>query len=173
MVFPPVALPDGAVMPVVVVTPPHNVAMAAFTVTGIVASTILQPSIPAVYIILQVPADTPVTNPEPFTVAIPVLSLDQTPAPVTVLPEGNVLLTDGKGLLIHNVVVPPTVEVEDPLTPILNIDELIADDDVTAVLGQLPTGALATNERIWEVTGPVLVCTSFVEAVGALLPVQV
>jgi hypothetical protein len=106
-------------------------------------------------------------------VAIPVFELDQTPELVTVIPEGNVLLTDGKGLLIHNVVVPPTVEVEDPLTPILNIDELIADDDVTAVLGQLPTGALATNERIWEVTGPVLVCTSFVEAVGALLPVQV
>ncbi len=173
MVFPPVALPDGAVMPVVVVTPPHNVPMAAFTVTGIVASTMLQPSIPAVYIILQVPAATPVTNPEPFTVAMPVLSLDQTPAPVTVLPEGNVLPTEGNGLLIHNVVVPPTVEVEDPLTPKLNIAELIADDDVTAVLGQLPTGALATNERIWEVMGPVVVCTSLVEADGALLPVQV
>ena len=122
---------------------------------------------------LQLPADTPVTNPEPFTVAIPGLELDQTPEPVNVEPEGNVLFTDGNGLLIQNVDVPPVVKVVEPLTPKLNIDEPIADDAVTAVLGQLPTGALATNERIWEVTGPVLVCTSFVEEVGALLPVQV
>jgi hypothetical protein len=122
---------------------------------------------------LQFPADTPVTNPDPFTVAIPGLELDQTPEPVNVEPEGNVLFTDGKGLLIQNVDVPPVVKVEDPLTPKLYIDEPIADDAVTAVLGQLPTGALATNERVWEVMGPVLVCTSFVEEVGALLPVQV
>jgi hypothetical protein len=50
MVFPPVALPDGAVMPVVVVvTPPtHTAAGAALTVNGMVASTALQPFIPAV-----------------------------------------------------------------------------------------------------------------------------
>jgi hypothetical protein len=52
MVFPPVALPDGAVMPVVVVvvvTPPtHTAAGAALTVNGMVANTALQPFKPAV-----------------------------------------------------------------------------------------------------------------------------
>jgi hypothetical protein len=43
---------------------------------------------------LQFPADTPVTNPDSFTVAIPGLELDQTPEPVNVEPEGNVLFTD-------------------------------------------------------------------------------
>ena len=48
MVFPPVALPDGAVMPVVVTPPTHTAAGAALTVNGMVASTALQPLIPAV-----------------------------------------------------------------------------------------------------------------------------
>ena len=53
---------------------------AAVTVTVLVAVSLLQPPLPATtYLIVVVPAATPVTTPEPFTVATEVLTLDHVP----------------------------------------------------------------------------------------------
>jgi hypothetical protein len=53
---------------------------AAVTVTVLVAVSLLQPPLPAtMYLIVVVPAATPVTSPEPSTVATDVLTLDQLP----------------------------------------------------------------------------------------------
>ena len=77
-----------SVMPDGTAPPTHIVAGAAVTVNGIIASCTAQPLKPAEYIMLQVPAPTPVTIPvTESTVAIEVLELDHA------APSGNIRIS--------------------------------------------------------------------------------